>query len=188
MKYQVVDWVTGLDEKGRLLRPDFDEYLKNNISQERWNEEYSAADEAVIAAIRENGYRFTGAEYQSAENCMPLLDIGVIYFVTMRHWGRLMYKAWHPCGNDEYGYCRYAFTDFPEDEPHNLPPQSCKYGFAPRAKQDVYTAIEEAEHDIAAGHCRDAFEVLKEVFHMSELINGYPLDKETNLSSHCVDN
>lgn len=168
MTYKVVDWVTGLDTWGKLLSPDFDEYLKNNIPQERWNEAYDAADEAVIAAIREKGYRFTGAEYQSAENCMPLLDIGVIYFVTMRHWGSLMYKAWHPDENDEFGYCRYAFSYFPEDEPHNLPPQARKYRFMPRTMEEVYAALEESERDFAAGRYQNAFEVLREVWHSND--------------------
>lgn len=158
MTYKVIDWVTGLGEDNKLRYPDFDGFLRENIPPEQFNAEYGEAEEAVIESIRRNGYRFSGSDHQHAKRCMPLLDNGTVFFVSMRHWGELMFRAWHPSENDEHGYCKYAWYIPPDEErvfPNPLDVHSI---------EDVYARLEESEQDIAEGRVSDAYEVIRKVF------------------------
>ena len=51
-------------------------------------------EQAVIAELRNRNYHFTGSSHQHGRFGVPVLNDGMQYSVSMRHWGRLMAEAW----------------------------------------------------------------------------------------------
>ena len=72
-------------------------------------------EQAVIQAIRDNGYRITGFAHQGDRFCTPVFDDGKRYCCTFRQWGGLMAEALGLGG--EYAYARWAWAA-PEKEKH----------------------------------------------------------------------
>ncbi len=77
--------------------------------------EYShAAEAAIIAAICECGFEFTGWHHQEALYGAPVLNDGCIYRYSQRGWGRVMAEAHGMTAPMDYAY--YAFLwENPED-------------------------------------------------------------------------
>ena len=122
---KIVKWTQGLDltdlSKPKLLYPVYDaEYWKKTPEERQrfWEE----SDRVVVECIRRNGFRFGGFYHQGGEFGMPMFEDGTVFFVSLRHWGHLMYEAWEPEGKDPYGYALYAWDyevgkcKYPESE------------------------------------------------------------------------
>ena len=111
-KVKIVKWTAGLDRsvigRAKLLYPAFGDDF-NDMPHEEFNRLWHDADQTVIDCIRRNGFKFGGYYHQDGEFGMPMFDDGKIFFVTFRHWGHLMYEAWHPDSPDAMGYCKYAW-------------------------------------------------------------------------------
>ena len=109
---KIVKWVTGLDSslpRPKLLYPDMWDRLREKHPED-CNRLFEEAEQVVIECIRKNAFKFGGSYHQCGKFGMPFFDDGTVFFVTMRHWGSIMYKAWHPDGDDRWGYCRYAWA------------------------------------------------------------------------------
>ena len=117
---KIVKWTRGLDCPGtgkqtqryHAFGDDFP-----GMPEEEYSRLWADAERVVVDCIRRNGFKFDGNYHQYGEFGMPLFDDGTVFFVSWRHWGHLMYRAWNPDGNDSMGYCKYAFGwDIPEEE------------------------------------------------------------------------
>ena len=120
---KIVKWVTGLDDSlshPKLLYPDMWDKLCEEHPDD-CNRLFSDAEQVVIDCIRKNGFKFGGSYHQCGKFGMPLFDDGTVFFVTMRHWGDIMYKAWHPDGDDYWGYCQYAWEHDMTDSGGKVP-------------------------------------------------------------------
>ena len=107
---KIVKWVSGLDDSlthPKLLYPDLWEKLHSEFPDD-CNRLFEDAERIVIECVRKNGFKFGGNYHQYGKFGMPLFDIGAVFFVSMRHWGGIMYKAWHT-DDDCWGYCQYAW-------------------------------------------------------------------------------
>ena len=113
---KVVKWAKTLkhDHAGRevLAYADYwDSMQGSDFSSDEMNRRLSEAEDAVIDEIRANGYCFGAGYHQHGDFGTPLLDNGKVLFCYLRQWGRIMYRAHNPNGNDPMGYCLYAFDD-----------------------------------------------------------------------------
>lgn len=116
----IVKWTRGLDFPGtdrqQQRYPAFGDDFPG-MTEEECTRLWAEAERVVVGCIRRNGFKFDGNYHQYGEFGMPLFDDGTVFFVSWRHWGHLMYRAWNPDGNDPMGYCKYAFGwDIPEEE------------------------------------------------------------------------
>ena len=109
---KIVKWTRGLDLSDlgnpKLLHPAYDAAYWEKTPEERqrfWED----TDRIVVDCIRRNGFKFGGFYHQGGEFGMPMFDNGTVFFVSLRHWGHLMYEAWEPDGDDPYGYAFYAW-------------------------------------------------------------------------------
>lgn len=117
---KIVKWTQGLDSPGtggqKQRYPAFGDDFHEK-PQEECRRLWDEAEQVVVESSRRNGFKFGGGYHQYGEFEMPLFDDGTVFFVSWRHWGDLMYRAWNPGGNDPHGYCWYAWeTDIPEAE------------------------------------------------------------------------
>ena len=112
MSKKIVKWTNGIDSsvigRAKQLFPIFGDDFANK-SLEEINSLWHEADQIVIDCIRHNGFKFGGYYHQDGEFGMPMFDDGKVFFVSFRHWGHLMYEAWHPNAFDAMGYCKYAW-------------------------------------------------------------------------------
>ena len=111
-KLKIVKWTAGLDHsvvgRAKQLYPAFGDDL-SDMPHDEFNRLWHDADQTVIDCIRRNNLKFGGFYHQGGEFGMPMFDDGKIFFVTFRHWGHLMYEAWHHDSPDAMGYCKYAW-------------------------------------------------------------------------------
>ncbi|MBR3583888.1 MAG: hypothetical protein IKO01_10660 [Kiritimatiellae bacterium] len=117
---KIVKWTQGLDSPGtggeKQRYPAFGDDFHEK-PQEECRRLWDEAEQVVVESIRRNGFKFGGGYHQYGEFGMPLFDDGKVFFVSLRHWGHLMYRAWEPDGKNPRGYCKYAFGwDIPEEE------------------------------------------------------------------------
>ena len=117
---KIVKWTRGLDCPGtgkqKQRYPAFGDDF-SGMPVEEYSRLWAEAERVVVDCIRRNGFKFSGDYHQYGDFGMPLFDDGRIFFVSWRHWGHLVYRAWNPDGNNPMGYCKYAFGwDIPEEE------------------------------------------------------------------------
>ena len=98
--------------------PEYPEAAWTNETEDRLYEE------AVVRAVKEHGYRFTGTEHQRAEYGTPVLNDGKQYNVSMRHWGRIMAEVLGLTG--EYDYAIWAWWG--SDEQGSIMPDPTEWG------------------------------------------------------------
>ena len=123
---KVVDWIDPYDEPpspvpvdGRLA--DYPIYLEcSGLPKPEIEKLYNEAREAVKREIREKGYRFSGLQHLDCPKCVPVLDNGMTWDVSVRSWARLMNEVWHPDDTDPYGYAKY-FSEVPGGEVEKRP-------------------------------------------------------------------
>ena len=61
-------------------------------------------DRAVIAELREKGYKFDGFQHQYSRNCAPVLNDGTKVLYSMREWGAIMAEALNIDNSDGKAY------------------------------------------------------------------------------------
>ena len=77
------------------------------------NLDSSLAKKAIIEAIRENGYAFSGAYHQLGEFGVPIIDDKYRYETSILRWSELMADA---LGNHDPG----AYIDYAAQLPHGM--------------------------------------------------------------------
>ncbi len=67
-------------------------------------------DDAFLAVVKEmkaKGYRFSGPAHQNDPNCVPVLNGGVPFMLSLRMWGAVMASVLDDmCA---HGYVKWAF-------------------------------------------------------------------------------
>lgn len=111
---KIIKWVRGIehdaDGKFHLLHPECWDKCANKPDEERerlWKE----MEDAVIDSIRRNRFKFGGTYHQNGDFGMPMFEDGTIFFVSMRHWGRIMADAWHGLGEKFHSYLDFAWEN-----------------------------------------------------------------------------
>ncbi len=83
-----------------------------------------AVCEAIMDAIREGGYLFSGQDHQNLQEATPVLNDGHMYSFSQRGWGGVMAEAHGE--TDPMDYAGYAF--FVDEKERKMPPEEAYIG------------------------------------------------------------
>ena len=104
---QVIRWTYWSDETYPDAEPD--------------EEMEKVYEEAIVQAIREHGYRFSGPAHQHHPYTVPVMSDGVRYACGFRRWGMIMAKALNIPG--DHAYLVWAFDMSEGQEPKYPKPE-----------------------------------------------------------------
>ena len=103
--------------------PKYQQYLQwLEFTKTRWDE----IDAAVIDALREGGYMFTGSFHQCGDTGCPIIDGKYLAEYSQRSWGDIMARAYPETVGDKYekGYEYLAWAwDIPQGSKGIVPPE-----------------------------------------------------------------
>ena len=71
--------------------------------------DYSEWEDAVIKALREGGYKFSGYYHQDGATGVPVINGKYLFQVSYRVWGGIMAKAYPSENPSENDYIMYAW-------------------------------------------------------------------------------